>query len=547
MDGSTAPSQERKGFPSRVAAPRGPSGAVSGGASGNTDAAGNLGTSAPVAGSLTGSGGQGHRDGGISRADSPNGRRISRDATASTSASTGEPPSATRSGGRGRSRGEWSTRELAEALNSLQPAADAAGLIDQLRELEDLKSAIAGVQAQIAVAVDVAERQAQADAGVPAAERGNGVGAQIALARRESPVRGSRLLGLARALVTEMPHTLAALHNGELNEWRATLLVKETACLSSSDRTAVDEELAPDTGRFTGDGDKAIIAAAKAAAYRRDPRSVVNRAAHAVTERCVSIRPAPETMAYLTALLPVKEAVATYAALTRHADTARATGDPRSRGQVMADTLVERVTGVPGGISRVELQVIMTDRALLQGDGEPARIPGYGIIPSLWARNLIRTGKTTNGSTGPKKPAGSTDLTGPATAPAFDVWLRRLYTAPATGELVAMDSKARLFTRAQRRFITARDDTCRTAYCDAPIRHFDHIIPWHRGGPTTITNGAGLCEACNHTKETPGWTVQAVPGPRHRLKVTTPTGHTYHSTAPPLPGTATTNARRSKP
>nr|WP_245346239.1 HNH endonuclease [Arthrobacter sp. CAN_C5] len=455
---------------------------------------------------------------------------------------------------------------MAEALNSLKPAVDAAGLIDQLRELEDLKSAIAGVQARITVAIDVSERDTQTLAGVPAAEQGKGVGAQVALARRESPARGSRLLGLARALVTEMPHTLAALHTGQLNEWRATLLVKETACLSSVDRAAVDEELSADTGRFTGYGDKAVVAAAKAAAYRRDPRSVVNRAAHAATERCVSIRPAPDTMAYLTALLPVKEAVATYAVLTRHADTVRGTGDPRSRGQVMADTLVERVTGVPGGISRVELQLIMTDRALFQGDSEPARIPGYGIVPSSWARNLIGTGTPTDSGT----PTGSdhqlmgTDGSGSSCYPAssdpsarskklnghehraFDVWLRRLYTAPSTGDLVAMDSTARLFTKAQRRFITARDDTCRTPYCDAPIRHFDHIIPWHRGGPTTTTNGAGLCEACNHTKEHHGWAVVPVPGPRHRLRVTTPAGHTYHSTAPPLPGAATIEREQVK-
>ena len=161
---------------------------------------------------------------------------------------------------------------MAKALNSLRPAVDAAGLIDQLRELEDLKSSIAGVQAQITVAIDVAERHAQALAEVPAAERGKAVGAQIALARRESPARGSRLLGLAKALVTEMPHTLAALHQGQLNEWRATLLVRETACLSSADRIAVDEELSADTGTFTGCGDKTIVAAAKAAAYRKDPR-----------------------------------------------------------------------------------------------------------------------------------------------------------------------------------------------------------------------------------------------------------------------------------
>ncbi|WP_253907918.1 HNH endonuclease signature motif containing protein [Arthrobacter sp. H20] len=396
-------------------------------------------------------------------------------------------------------------------------------MINQLRGLEDVKSAIAGVQAQIAVAFDLSERHSQANAGVPGVEQGKSVAAQIALSRRESPSRGSRLLGLARALVTEMPHTLAALHTGQLNEWRATLLVKETACLSAADRCAVDEELSADTGTFTGCGDKAIIAAAKAAAYRRDPRSVVNRAAHAAGERYVSIRPAPDTMAYLTALLPVKGAVAAYAALTRHADAARASGDTRSRGQLMADTLVERTTGVAGGISRVELQVIMTDRALLQGDSEPARIPGYGIVPSSWARDLIQ----------PAEPAEAPE----SGHPGFNVWVRRLYTAPTTGQLVGVDSKARLFTPSQRRFIAARDDTCRTPYCDAPIRHYDHIIPWSRGGPTTISNGAGLCETCNHTKEQPGWTAHARPGPRHSLRITTPTGHSYDSTAPPLPGT----------
>jgi hypothetical protein len=116
------------------------------------------------------------------------------------------------------------------------------------------------------------------------------------------------------------------------------------------------------------------------------------------------------------------------------------------------------------------------------------------------------------------------------------VWLRRLYTAPGAGELVAMDSRARLFPPGLRRFIEARDETCRTPYCDAPIRHLDHIVPWHSAGPTALVNGAGLCEACNHTKEIPGWAARPRPGLRHTLELTTPTGHSYHSTAPPLPG-----------
>ncbi|MHA7284169.1 HNH endonuclease [Arthrobacter sp. TMS2-4] len=448
--------------------------------------------------------------------------------------------------------------DLIDAMGSLPMSADGASLIDELRALEELKSAIAGRQARAAVAFDLVRRQCDAAAGVPAVEQGRGVAAQLALARRESPARGGRLLGLARALVTEMPHTLAALEAGQVNEWRATLMVRETACLSAADRCAVDDELAADTGTFDGAGDRRLVAAVRAAAYRRDPRSVTERARRAAADRHVSLRPAPDTMTYLTALLPVAQGVAVHAELTRHADTQRAKGDSRSRGQLMADALVERTTGTPDGFSRIEVQLIMTDRTLFQGESEPARLPGYGIVPAGWARDLLTARQeSVQASEQTSEPSAQR-------APAFQVWLRRLYTAPGTGELIAADPRARLFTAGQRRFIQARDHLCRTPYCDAPIRHYDHIIPWHTNGPTSLSNGAGLCEACNHTKELPGWKTTAPPnlnpdpgwkttappsldpdpgssphtgsGARHALRISTPTGHTYHSTAPPLPG-----------
>ncbi|MGK3649002.1 HNH endonuclease [Pseudarthrobacter enclensis] len=440
-------------------------------------------------------------------------------------------------------------------LDNAPVAADAAGMIDQLRLLEDLKSLAAAKQAEITVAFDLAQRRRQAAAAMPADQVGAGVAAQVALARRESPARGGRLLGLAKTL-TGMPHTLAAFRAGQLNEWRTTLIVRETICLSPEDRAAVDEELAADTGTLEGSGDRAITSAVKAAAYRRDRASVARRAAKAVNERTVGLRPAPDTMTYLTALLPVAEGVAAYAALSNEADTRRATGDARSRGQVMADTLVERLTGTPGGITGIELQLIMTDRTLLQGDGEPARLPGYGIIPAETARTLI-TGTARGGNTGqPPRPAPTGNPSpdpaypphpagGPATA--LDLWVRRLYTAPGNGDLIAMDSKARLFPPRLSRFLQIRDDTCRTPYCDAPIRHHDHITAWHKGGKTTTENGQGLCEACNHTKEAPGWTAKPLPTSsatgttgRHTVQLRTPTGHTYQSTAPPLPGTLPT-------
>jgi hypothetical protein len=210
--------------------------------------------------------------------------------------------------------------------------ADNAGLIDQVRAYENVKCWAAGQQARLSVAFEARLRQEQADLGAPAGrgtlraedlgkdrtkEHGLGAAEQIALARGESPHRGGRLLGMAKALVTEMPHALGALDTGQLNEERAMYVVKETACLTVEDRTAVDEELAADMGTFTGLGTRGVIAAVKAAATRRDPRSVTQRASHAASERSVSLRPAPDCMTYFTALLPAHQGVAVYAALTR--------------------------------------------------------------------------------------------------------------------------------------------------------------------------------------------------------------------------------------
>lgn len=423
-----------------------------------------------------------------------------------------------------------------------QHSARSAELIDQLRELDELKCAISAAQARITVAFDLAQRHAQALGGVSAADRGRGVAAQIALARRESPSRGGRLLGLARALVTEMPRTPAALEAGRLNEWRATLLVRETACLTASDRCAVDDELAAESGAFDGAGDRAIIAAARAAAYRRDPRSVADRASRAAAERCVSLRPAPDTMAYLTALLPVAEGVSVYAALFRRADSERAAGDARSRGQLMADTLVEGITGVPGGVSGVEIQLVMTDRTLLQGDSEPAVLAGYGVVPAAWARSFVAAG----GDGGRKAPDPDDGrplehrerVPGPPGFRRGTVFTSGYVVSPrrpgpvnswpamhghASSHLSSAASSWRATSPAARPTATPLSATTTT---------YSPGVRVAGRASSTVPDSAKPA----NTKKGPGWSVRTRPGRRHTMVVETPTGHAYRSTAPLPPG-----------
>ncbi len=144
-----------------------------------------------------------------------------------------------------------------------------AGCVDLLRGLEDLKAAAAAAQARVTAVLDASQRAQQEAAGVPAKRQGAGVAAQVGLARRESPVRGAQHLGLAKALVQEMPYTLAALAAGRLSERRATLLVRETACLTREDRRRADAILCADPSRLEGRGDRAVAGAARGGRARR--------------------------------------------------------------------------------------------------------------------------------------------------------------------------------------------------------------------------------------------------------------------------------------
>ncbi|RKT79712.1 5-methylcytosine-specific restriction endonuclease McrA [Terracoccus luteus] len=482
-----------------------------------------------------------------------------------------------------------------------------------------------------------------------------GVAAQVALARRLSPFKGAEGVRFSLTLTHDMPHTLALLEAGVLSEWRALCITKEAAVLSPEDRRRLDQELHDTYGDRLGRlGDRELNRLVRAVAYRLDPESVVRRARKAESERRVTLCPAPDTMAYLTALLPAAEAVAAYAALTGAAASAKAAGDERGKGQVMADTLVDRILGrassetsTPDATSKshatrsdaaacggeaadeagsagsssptdgvadqgtgayaatdpgvevrddaahepmpqdtqatatsepcpaashdgrvddpagragvdVEVQLVMGLDALFgtgEGADTPAQLLGYGTVPAGWARDFLRPDDddVADAAAG----AGAADGRGGSPPPerggglsrAGRVWIRRLFVRPGTGELVAMDSRRRLFSDGLRRFVLTRDAaTCRTPWCDAPARHIDHVTPHADGGPTSAANGQGLCVACNLTKEHPDLTSTTLPPNRHgaggrtgrnthsghTVRVTTGTGHTYDSEAPPL-------------
>jgi Domain of unknown function (DUF222)/HNH endonuclease len=423
---------------------------------------------------------------------------------------------------------------------------DAVGLddaerIDRIAALESLGCASQAAQSETVADFVVSRRSAAAESGVPTARRDRGLADQVALARRVSPHRGQQDVALAMVLRTELPHTRAAFRGGRIDAFRATLVARETACLSAEHRAVVDEDLCgdpEDVEQVSRLSPRRLVGRLQRAAAQLDPRSVAERRRRAEADRHVTSRPAPDVMTWLGALLPVKAGVAVHTTLHRAAVAARAAGDPRSIGQLMADILVQRVvhpsladtatssattwasasapatpSPVPATPSvPVTVNLIVRDSVLL-GDGEGTGwVEGHGPVPG----ELIRQWVADNLDSG------------------VGTWLRRVYEQPSTGALVAMDSKATFFDGGLADFIRIRDRICRTVGCGAPVRHIDHVEPRARGGPTSADNGQGLCEHCNYTKEADGWSARTNSGPRHTVETTTPTGHTYISTADPL-------------
>lgn len=419
-------------------------------------------------------------------------------------------------------------RDFRALLADGVPRGTVGELIDLVAALEELKSTACAAQVEATLAHDAARRSEQAGQGVPAARQGRGVASEIALARKESPHRGRALLGLAKVLHTEMPHTLARLTDGSLSEFRAVLMARETGCLAVEHRMFVDEEVCADPSALVGVGTRELVGRVKRMVAELDPAAVVRRARQAEVDRTVTLRPAPDTMAYLSGLMPVAQAVGAYAALRKAAEVARAAGDPRSMGQLMADLLLARVTGVSDTGTAdhapavpVSVSITISDESLAGGHA-PAEVSADGVAPEALPAEIARL------------------LAARAAAGAGGVgaWFRQLYLNPV-GRLVAMTSKQRLFPGGLADFLAHQGGgICATPWCDAPIRHTDHITPVDQGGPTNAANGQGLCEACNHAKQAPGWEQRLVshPDERSMVETVTPTGHRYRSRAPAPPG-----------
>jgi hypothetical protein len=295
-------------------------------------------------------------------------------------------------------------------------------------------------------------------------------------ALRVSPTRARAQLRIGRDLHAGLDRVRELYGAGELDQPEVAAVVAAASHLDEGERAELDRRLS--TSDLRALGQRRIADLARTIAAEVAPEKFAERARAARRERHVTIGPAEDGMALLRAYLPVERGVACYAALRKAVTEHWATAEEvtRTRRQIMADTLVERLTGTAPTepVAAVEVQVLVPVEALVKADGRPlpVELPGFGPVP---AELLVEPGRAT--------------------------W-RRLVTEE--GVVVGAESRRRTFTGVLAEVIRSRDrGRCTAPHCDAPIEHLDHLRPWSEGGATVLDNGAGKCAFHNLVRAIP--------------------------------------------
>ncbi|MFC7458322.1 DUF222 domain-containing protein [Brachybacterium sp. GCM10030267] len=434
--------------------------------------------------------------------------------------------------------------------DSLSPgndsALDAESLLDLLDRLRSLTTAVAAVEIRATDALAAAVSRDAHGSGEESESTDRVSTREVSVVSRISPSAASRRMKASRRLVRNLPGVLSALAEGDIDAEKAYAAGQAVAPLDPTQRGEVDQALTARLGELAGAGQRQWRREIEAITQLVDADGEERRHEVARRHRNVTLRARENGMATLAITTTALDASAARARLSLEGEKLRAAGDTRGHSAIMADTAADALVGRSDGVDPVKLDigVIITDRALFcPQNSEPALIEGYGAVPVSQVSASLRRATQESDSD-----AGDPDVDGPdaggahvdgaqrAKDAALRATLRRLYTHPTSGELVAVESRARAFPHGLSRFLRWRSMTCSGPFCNAEIRHDDHIQPHSRDGATSLDNGNGLCARCNDKENqqlTARPTGSAVGDGRHRVRWRTRYGSTVDVTPTP--------------
>lgn len=373
-----------------------------------------------------------------------------------------------------------------DALAELEPSTLPWG------EQEALVRGLELVQRRVAAA-RLRALEAFAGSGAWSAD-GQYVTASSWLRHETQTARGDAKRDLALAgVLRDWPAVGAALAAGEISVRAAGVL-----CSALSRLPGVDDELVAmlmAAARLWEPAELAKALAARLAAA--DPAQAESDALDVHARRALHHSITVDDMGRLDAWLEPELAELFRDALDAESVADRAADDDRTPTQRRHDAfgrLIHRAVCAPGAPKRhgqpVQLLVLAPAEAVAAGPGMDesggAEAGADQLDPYGPGKELART-------------AGGHLLTRQALA-------RMSCTAPLTRCLMSgslpldLGRTVRVATAAQYKALVVRDGGCAVRGCDRPASWCTphHIIPWQRGGPTTLSNLLLLCEAHHH-------------------------------------------------
>lgn len=348
-----------------------------------------------------------------------------------------------------------------------------------------------------------------------------------------------RLIEQSKLLVNDFPSTVEALQLGRISLRHAVAVSQECCGVPEHEIPEFEEQLL-EIARGTTVAK--LGNRARRLRERLHPESLAVRREKRVRERSVTVDPAPDGMAWLSAYLPAEEAFGIAHRLDVTARALQGPDEPRTLSQLRADVFSDLLTHTcvsdpttksrgegssasrqtasagpmssrtpsfgpsPDGYRGIGARVFVTVPVLtLLGGNDPAELDGYGPIDAETARKL----------------AGH--------APSFT----RLLTHPESGAVLSVGRTRYKPPKDLQDWVRVRDKTCRHPGCNrAAVRcEIDHTTPWSQGGETRAGNLGAFCKKHHAFKSLGFW--------KHRQPVdgtivsTSFMGRTYTTRAEP--------------
>jgi hypothetical protein len=306
---------------------------------------------------------------------------------------------------------------------------------------------------------------------------------EVAAMTHTSEISTGTELALMMQVRDALPLSWEALNAATLTLAHVKALARVLSVVSSDVSVRVEAAVVPQAVA-KGWTPAELRSAARRALIAVDPDGAADRAEKAREHSDVRLYGDDHEMASLVATADAVTSRVLMDAIDASAQAMKRDGDARSVGQLRVAALAAAVLGEQAAKPRTEVLVTIDLATLLGLTRNPGELAGYGPITDETARSLAQ-----------------------------DAMLRRLITDPVTGQVLDLGRTSYRPSAGLRRFIEARDQTCRFPGCTRrAIRcDLDHGIGYDESGCTDRANLHALCRTHHNLKTERFWCVDMHP------------------------------------